>query len=128
MHVICVYQPTQVLSMSRLGGAAAVAPLVADMSSEVTLPQALSLPLALQSIKWQGMQLLPLSLAFSQPPILFFYSSTLEVQDVYELTHQLTPHHTHRLTHTLSMQARSTPIYEDVVHGSEVSEIIRFDT
>jgi len=28
---------TQVLSMSRLGGAAAVAPLVADMSSEVTL-------------------------------------------------------------------------------------------
>ena len=64
MHVICVYQPTQVLSMSRLGGAAAVAPLVADMSSEVTLPQALllSAPLALQSIKWQGMQLLLLSL------------------------------------------------------------------
>jgi hypothetical protein len=27
----------KVLSMSRLGGAAAVAPLVADMSSEVTL-------------------------------------------------------------------------------------------
>jgi len=50
--------------MSRLGGAAAVAPLVADMSSEVTLPQALllSAPLALQSIKWQGMQLLLLSL------------------------------------------------------------------
>jgi hypothetical protein len=37
MYVICVYQPTQVLSMSRLGGAAAVAPLVADMSSEVTI-------------------------------------------------------------------------------------------
>jgi len=47
MHVICVYQPTQVLSMSRLGGAAAVAPLVADMSSDATFPLSLSPPLAL---------------------------------------------------------------------------------
>jgi hypothetical protein len=37
--------PTQVLSMSRLGGTAAVAPLVADMSSEVTCSFSLYLQL-----------------------------------------------------------------------------------
>ena len=52
---------TQVLSMSRLGGAAAVAPLVADMSSEVTLSLTLpfSLPLAVESspVEWRAASL-----------------------------------------------------------------------
>jgi hypothetical protein len=118
MHVTCVYQPTQVLSMSRLGGAAAVAPLVADMSSEVTLPQALSLPLALQSIKWQGMQLLLLSLAFSQPPILFFIPQLLKYK-MYMNSRINSHHHSpHTQTHTHpSTQSRSTHIYEEAACG-----------
>jgi hypothetical protein len=68
----------------------------------------------------------PPSLPLRKISLGFFYSSTLQIQDVVsELTHQLTPPHTKTHTHAPSAQARPTPIYEEVAHGWEVSEVIQ---